>query len=135
MTTIWSLPEVANPWPVDSAMAVPWAPLMVGDFAEELAVILIDDHDAVLAGDEDAVVGRVGDDVIPGTVAADGVGVGDVVARRLGEKHAGGGKSDSKDSARGHGEPPQTSYPQRERSGTADGRASSQYGDRMVNFR
>lgn len=73
------------------------------DFTEELAILLVDDHEAVLAGNEDPVVGGIGDNVIPGAIAADSEGARDVVGGRLGEKHAYGGQGDEEDAARGHG--------------------------------
>src|SRR5262249_3705338 len=46
---------------------------------EQLTGRGIDDHDAVLPTDEHTVVRRIGDDVVPAAVAADGIGVGDRV--------------------------------------------------------
>ena len=56
------------------------------DFAQERSFVFIDDHDAILARDEDAMVGRVGHDVVPTAVATECVGVGDPVSRRLCEQ-------------------------------------------------
>lgn len=38
ITTDWSLPDVAKPWPVLSATAVPCAPLMLGTSPRSLPV-------------------------------------------------------------------------------------------------
>src|SRR5256712_11572635 len=49
------------------------------DFAEVLAISSIDDHEPVLAGNEHAMVGRIGRDVVPPPVPAQGVRVRDAV--------------------------------------------------------
>src|SRR3954454_2901414 len=46
--------------------------LNTGDFAEEGAGLLVHDHDAILAADEQAVGYRVGHDVVPAAISADG---------------------------------------------------------------
>ena len=53
-----------------------------GDFAEQLAVVLVDDHHAILPADEQTVIRRIGHDVVPAAVAAERVGLGDVIRRR-----------------------------------------------------
>ena len=65
MATEWSLPEVANPCPVARRERRPVRALHTGDFAEQRPVVLVDDHHAVLPADEQAMVRRVGDDVVP----------------------------------------------------------------------
>ena len=79
MTTDWSLPEVANPWPVLSAIGGSVRALDAGDFAEQFAGVLIDHHHAILPGDEDTVIRRIGHDVVPAAVPAKRVGVRDAV--------------------------------------------------------
>ena len=54
-------------------------PLNRRDFAEDLAISFIDDHEPVLAGNEHAMVGRIGRDVVPPPVPAQGVRVRDAV--------------------------------------------------------
>ena len=49
------------------------------DFAEELAVCLVDDHHAILPADEHTVLRRVGNDIVPASIAADGIGVRDSI--------------------------------------------------------
>ena len=56
--------------------------LNAGDFSEQLAGILVDDHEAGLAGDVNAVTGWVGDDVVPTAVAAERVFMGDAIGGR-----------------------------------------------------
>jgi hypothetical protein len=63
ITTARSLPEVANPWPLEGTIAC--------HLTEQLAVVLVDRHDPTLARDEQPVVWRVGDDVVPGALAAE----------------------------------------------------------------
>jgi hypothetical protein len=38
---------------------------------EQRAAILVDHHDAILPADEDAMIGRIGDDVVPTAVATE----------------------------------------------------------------
>ena len=70
MTTDWSLPEVANPWPVASAHRGPVRALDAGDLAEQRAVVFVDHHHAILPADEQPVIRRIGHDVVPAAVAA-----------------------------------------------------------------
>ena len=56
--------------------------LNAGDFSEQLAGVLVDDHQAGLARDVDAVTGWVGDDVVPTAVAAERVFMGDAIRGR-----------------------------------------------------
>ena len=51
------------------------------DLAQQRAVVFVDNHHAILAGDEHAVIRWIGHDVVPTAVASEGVGVGDVVGR------------------------------------------------------
>ena len=60
MTMELSLPDVANPCPAFSASAVPCAPLMPVISPMSFAIVLVDDHHAALARDEDAAGGRSG---------------------------------------------------------------------------
>ena len=55
-----------------------------GDFAEQHAGVFIDHHQSILAGDEEAVMGRIGHDVVPAAIPTQRVGMGDAVrGRRL----------------------------------------------------
>src|SRR6185437_4781923 len=54
------------------------------DFTEQLSGALVDDHDAILPADEDAMVRRIGDEIVPASGAANGVGVGDLIGAALG---------------------------------------------------
>ena len=53
-----------------------------GDFAKQFPAVFIDDHHAILPGDKQTVIGRVGHDVVPTAVPTQGVGVADPVGRR-----------------------------------------------------
>ena len=55
--------------------------LDAGHFAQHLPVVLVHDHDPVLAADEEPVIRRVGHDVVPAAVAADHEGVRDAIRR------------------------------------------------------
>src|SRR5207249_6430467 len=55
------------------------------DFAQQLAVSLVHDHETILARDEDPVMRRIGRDVVPASVATQDIGVRDVI--RLGILH------------------------------------------------
>ena len=48
ITTRWSLPDVANPWPVSADDRRPVRALNAGDLTEQRAVVLVDDHHAIL---------------------------------------------------------------------------------------
>src|SRR5215467_11254229 len=54
------------------------------DLADELSIRLVDDHDAILTADENAMVARIGNDVVPAPCAADRIRVRDAIgATRL----------------------------------------------------
>ena len=55
--------------------------LNAGDFAEQLAVVFIDDHHAILPRDKQTVIRWIGHDVIPAPVPAQRVAVGHAVRR------------------------------------------------------
>ena len=55
--------------------------LDAGDFAEQRPAVFIDDHHAILPGDEQTVIGRIGHDVVPAPIPAQRVGVGHAVGR------------------------------------------------------
>ena len=55
--------------------------LNAGDFAEQRPVVFVDHHHAILPADEQPVVRRIGDDVVPAAVAAERVRVCDAVER------------------------------------------------------
>ena len=52
-----------------------------GHLAEQLAVVLIDNHHTILASDEHTVVRRIGNDVVPAALSAEDVGVRDAIGR------------------------------------------------------
>ena len=54
-------------------------PLDAGDFAEQRSAVFIDYHYAILPCDKQAVIGRVGHNVVPTSISAQRVGVGHVV--------------------------------------------------------
>ena len=56
-----------------------------GDFAEQLAGVLVHDHDARLTRDEQPVVRRIRHDVVPAAVAAERISMSDAIDRRLRE--------------------------------------------------
>lgn len=49
------------------------------DLSEQRSLVLVDHHQAILARDEDPMVGRIGYNVIPASFAAEHVGVGDPI--------------------------------------------------------
>jgi len=70
MITDWSLPEVSG-----ESMPCATRPRFVraldaSNFAEQRSAILKDDHHAVLPGDKQTVIGRIGHDVVPASVPA-----------------------------------------------------------------
>ena len=55
--------------------------LDAGDLAEQFAAVFIHDHYASLPGDEQTVIGWVGNDVVPAPIPAQRVVVGHAVRR------------------------------------------------------
>src|ERR1022692_1633974 len=56
--------------------------LNAGDFTEQRPAVFVDDHHAILAGDKQAVIWWIGDDVVPAAIPAQSVGLRDAVRRR-----------------------------------------------------
>ncbi len=56
-------------------------PVNIMDLAEQLPVVLVHDHDAILPRDEHTVPRRIGDDVVPAAVASQDECVRDLVRR------------------------------------------------------
>ncbi len=51
------------------------------DFAKQRPAVFVDDHQAILPGDKQTVIGWVGHNVVPAAIPAQCVGVGDAVRR------------------------------------------------------
>jgi hypothetical protein len=56
ITTDWSFPDVAKPWPAPSAIV---SAVDASHFTQQRAGVLVDDHYARLARDEHAVIRRI----------------------------------------------------------------------------
>jgi len=41
-----------------------------GDLAQQRSLVFIDDHDAILSADEQAVIRRIGNDIVPAAIPA-----------------------------------------------------------------
>ena len=64
--------------------------LNAGDFTNERPVVFVNHHDAILAADEQPMIRRIGDDVVPTAVPAERIGVRDAIGRRLRKKRRSG---------------------------------------------
>ena len=72
--------------------------LDAGDFAEQRAAVRVDDHNPILAGDKETVIGGIGHDVIPAAISAQRVGSCDAVRLREERRH-GSQREDKRDVA------------------------------------